>query len=331
MIRFACPSCQKVYKAPEENAGQSMGCKKCGVRVVIPKVMLQKPVLGIALPSDGPLPVPTPKQTRKTEPQPVPAAPTEDDGIPIRMEGAERSLSRTTSYGLMIFLSVVVPLALLFAVIIFMVQRGKQIAAIPTNTTTPTGMPPPPVVNPNERKQPEVQWPDDRKPAQPNKPAGRRPGDWDEREGGFDPLPPAPPPAENRDRGDFPGVADKGEKKPAPQEPAKPEMDAQLTAIVQKLKSKEPKARLAAITELAAKGEAAAPAAKHLCDAMLDKSESVAIAALAAVEKVRPDLYKPLVDLCVDNGASRFDALLVLGKMGGDASPAANVIASRMS
>lgn len=174
MIRFACPSCQKVYTAPEDSAGRSMDCKKCGSRVVIPQTMPQKPVHGIPLP---PTDTGRPRETQWPDPPPLPTAKVEDDGIPIRSESAVRSLSRKANYALLIFLSVVVPLALLFTVIIFMVQRGKQHATAHTGTSAPTAANLPPAVNANEGKKPEVIRPGDRDLARP---AGNPPNKLDQ-------------------------------------------------------------------------------------------------------------------------------------------------------
>src|SRR5688572_21635593 len=70
--------------------------------------------------------------------------------------------------------------------------------------------------------------------------------------------------------------------------------DPKLLALVKKLKDTKAKVRLEAIEDISKMGEEAAAAAKPLCDAMLDRSPQVAVAALKAIENVRPDLYKPL-------------------------------------
>ena len=44
MIRFACPTCQKVLKAPDEGAGRKVNCPKCSQRLIIPPPARQQTV-----------------------------------------------------------------------------------------------------------------------------------------------------------------------------------------------------------------------------------------------------------------------------------------------
>ena len=91
------------------------------------------------------------------------------------------------------------------------------------------------------------------------------------------------------------------------------------------------KDRLKAIAALGEKGEAAAEAAGPLCDAMLSASPKVATAALQAIEKVRPDLYKPLTALLVDGShENQLKGTKELGLMGEKASPAINVLLANL-
>ncbi len=57
MIRFACPACRKILKAPDEGAGRKINCPKCGQRLLIPPpVQVQnKTVLGESLPDTSDL------------------------------------------------------------------------------------------------------------------------------------------------------------------------------------------------------------------------------------------------------------------------------------
>ncbi len=52
MIRFQCPTCQKVLKAPDEGTGRKINCPKCGQRLQIPPPIQaqNKTVLGQSLP-----------------------------------------------------------------------------------------------------------------------------------------------------------------------------------------------------------------------------------------------------------------------------------------
>jgi hypothetical protein len=54
MIRFACPVCNKVYKAPGILAGKKTICKKCKSIVLVPAGPASVPLQGIPLPSDPP-------------------------------------------------------------------------------------------------------------------------------------------------------------------------------------------------------------------------------------------------------------------------------------
>jgi len=113
--------------------------------------------------------------------------------------------------------------------------------------------------------------------------------------------------------------------------PKKPEVDPELAAIAAKLKDKNPKVRLKAVEDLAALGDKAAPVAEAVCDATMDPSGSIGLAALAAIEKIRPDLYKPLVDLLIDKDSKKNTAAITtLRLMGEDALPAINLLSARM-
>lgn len=96
---------------------------------------------------------------------------------------------------------------------------------------------------------------------------------------------------------------------------------------MKQLKDKDPRNRVKAADALGGQGEAAADAAGPLCDALLDSSPKVATAAIHAIEKVRPDLYKPLTALMVDNDPrNRLAGAKELGLMGDKAAPAINVV-----
>src|SRR5262245_60729369 len=56
MIRFACPGCNKVLKAPENKVGAKSSCPYCGQRVQVPApVVRRRTVLGRLLPHRPPV------------------------------------------------------------------------------------------------------------------------------------------------------------------------------------------------------------------------------------------------------------------------------------
>jgi HEAT repeat protein len=73
------------------------------------------------------------------------------------------------------------------------------------------------------------------------------------------------------------------------------ETKADVKALLAQLRSKDAGVRIRAVQALGEKGDDAKPAVRALCSATLDTSAKVKQAALEALEKVRPDLYKPLV------------------------------------
>lgn len=100
---------------------------------------------------------------------------------------------------------------------------------------------------------------------------------------------------------------------------------------VKQLKDRDAKNRVQACETLGGMGEAAADAAGPLCDATLDASPKVATAAVHAIEKVRPDLYKPLTALVLDaSHDNRLRGTKELGLMGEKALPAINVLLTNL-
>ena len=108
-------------------------------------------------------------------------------------------------------------------------------------------------------------------------------------------------------------------------------IDPEIEKLIKDMKNKDVKVRLKAADALRAKGEEAAPASKALCDALIDLSPKVNIAALEALEKVRPDLYKPLSTMLLDGTRPKqLEAVKELGLMGEKALPVTNVLLTRL-
>lgn len=103
--------------------------------------------------------------------------------------------------------------------------------------------------------------------------------------------------------------------------PVKKEMPRDMQRLVDDLKGKDAKAKVAALSKLRDMGEHAGPAAEAICNCLIDPSDEVVLVAFEAIEKVRPDLCKPLSKLILEYGA-REKAAVVLGAMGTKAAPA---------
>ena len=114
--------------------------------------------------------------------------------------------------------------------------------------------------------------------------------------------------------------------------------DPVLAKITANLRSKDPTVRLKAIASLNALGPKAEPASKSLCDAILDPVPQVGLAALRALEVVRPDLYKPVSTLLLDKdryarsglNANQMRSVKEIGELGEKARPTVNIILAKL-
>jgi hypothetical protein len=107
----------------------------------------------------------------------------------------------------------------------------------------------------------------------------------------------------------------------------------EIAALVKDLRSKTEKTRLTAIEKLAAMGPKAKPDLKDVCDRLVDPSPKVATAALVAVEKIDPELYKPLSSYLLTPPGKGFaaysEALEKLTEMKEKVKPASLVLIAR--
>lgn len=94
--------------------------------------------------------------------------------------------------------------------------------------------------------------------------------------------------------------------------------------LVKGLQAKTPAARVNAARELGKHGKEAATAARAICIALGDPAKEVKQAAAEALEKVRPDLYGPVVALVVGQPESK--DIRALAKMKAEASPAIPIL-----
>ena len=115
-----------------------------------------------------------------------------------------------------------------------------------------------------------------------------------------------------------------GEDKKGEKKDDKKEAIAQLA---KDFKSSVPRGKTIIVEKLAKLGEGAA---RPLCDAMLDKDDKVATAALVALEEAHPTLYKPVSKLVLDaEMKNRGKSLEELSAMGADALPALGLLVAR--
>lgn len=105
--------------------------------------------------------------------------------------------------------------------------------------------------------------------------------------------------------------------------------DDRVATLVKYLRSTDASTRVKAAKALKEVGPtAAAQAGNALSQATLDNSPQVRQAALEAIEKVLPKLYKPVSTILIDSDATkRASAFEDLKKMGADAEPVAALLA----
>jgi hypothetical protein len=109
--------------------------------------------------------------------------------------------------------------------------------------------------------------------------------------------------------------------------PENADLPADLKPIVARLKGRSADDRAKAAEELGGMGEKAMPAARALCEATLDPSQKVARGALVALEKVHPELQKPVFVLLVDEKANNHvEALTTIVGLGEAGKPAVPVL-----
>lgn len=121
--------------------------------------------------------------------------------------------------------------------------------------------------------------------------------------------------------------AESPKQSPPSTDPKPPELNPDPNAEVEKLaaglKAKMPAERVKAAEALGRLGENAPGAAKYLCEACADEDKDVRQAALEALEKVAPKLYKPVLTLVVDGDPDKhWIASKEIEKLGDKGKPA---------
>lgn len=137
------------------------------------------------------------------------------------------------------------------------------------------------------------------------------------------------PPAEDAPPDRRPPEPKRGGRARAEEEPppAKKGPSREVQGLIDDLRVKDARTKVAALNELRSKGEEAEPAAEAIINCLLDPSEKVVLAAVETIEKVRPDLYKSLSNLVLDESPyERERAAVQLGALGGKAAPAKTLL-----
>ena len=104
-------------------------------------------------------------------------------------------------------------------------------------------------------------------------------------------------------------------------------VDREVLAVTKKFNESNILTKLSTLQILGKRGTDGGKYAGLICDAILDSNPQVRTAAVEALEKVRPDLYKPVTMLMVDATPANQDAgILQLTRMGEEAAPAINLV-----
>ena len=104
-------------------------------------------------------------------------------------------------------------------------------------------------------------------------------------------------------------------------------VDREVLAVTKKFNESTILTKLSTLQILGKRGTDGGKYAGLICDAILDSNPQVRTAAVEALEKVRPDLYKPVTMLMVDATPANQDAgILQLTRMGEEAAPAINLL-----
>lgn len=361
MIRFACPTCQKVLKVPDHGAGRKTSCPKCGQRMLIPPpenpATNNKTVLG-QLTSSIPSPVLGPAQSEYAESDSLVLlgltkdAEMEGKGLDQPDHKPTNSWTATTFATLALVLAVfAMPVAIIrhpllgaglsglgvffgaLSLFIAFNRRGAGCGLSLASTAVCGSILFAAVVLNGKDA-----FPDDRRsemdaPKQNYHDTGIR-----ARGGAKEPDRKADHEETNRaSRERINGESlkprtNRHEEEESPTERASrrpPLFRRELDRIIEQLKSEKTDERVAAAERLRRMGEKARLAARALCDAIVSPSESVRRAALEALEKVAPSLYKQVILLIVDgNVNNHIQASKALAAMGPESAAAIPVLLS---
>lgn len=344
-VSVFCPSCGANLKAPDAAAGRSLKCPKCAAPVPVPVAELPpaQSALAVPEPPSGPAlrpvergPVRVPAEPRRRDER--------GDRHRRRHDDAE-DVPRTAGHGTSAFATMFggsmgcLAAAGVVGAIVAVGCAGLMVWGVAAfrQEKPPAG----PAVAAVGQEQPREQA---AKPAAPPEPpAAKQPVTPDrlarvvpKTTAPVPPAVPVTPPAVVRPtepaKPKEPMVAKPPAAPPPPAPPAPPVLsDDEIAGLAKGLKAKDYKARLAAVEEIGSKGPPAAATATDLCAAMLDSNQRVASAALQALEKVSPDLYRPVSTHLLDQNANqRAKALRDIREMGARAKPFTPVLLARL-
>jgi hypothetical protein len=345
MIRFACPSCGMAASAPEECAGRSAKCRGCNNPIVVPQAVTtrvpqppakqapprDKTALGRVIshtPTSVKPPISSASPPAPNYPSIKPKKPTKS-AAPPRQEAVEprkRSLLAKLGMIAVSLLAVFVTGGLFgFGVYYYLDSQkktggspgGDSYAQASVRTEEPSHLlrePTPPRDTPEEAKPAPAATdpPPPREEAPPTPRNEERPPKKEE----------SPPPAREE-------PPTRTEPKPPREGPILPR---ELRPLVARLNSGTMEERVKSAADLAALGDKARPAVGALCDAAASPSQEVSRAALEALEKVNPELYKPIFVLLVDEQAvNHRAALTTLAALGEQGKPATPIVLHEIS
>jgi hypothetical protein len=299
VIRFSCPSCGTILSAPEAVAGMAAKCRGCGQAVTVPSVASggstpprDKTALGRVISHK-----PTAMQT--TEPAPASTGSsqgsTRQKRAPSRAPAAHSPESSRAPRGrwplgcvvggVLAFLSVGAVAVLLAYAVYTHLETAKEKDVEAARASRSKGDTSSTVIIediPDGGNNDKFPPPDEEK--QRRKPKDSAPGPKPK------PKDPAPGP----------------KPKPAPE-------DRDLAPIISRLRNGTAEERIEAAETLGSMGIKARPACRALCEAATDSSQKVSRAALVALEKIDPDLQKPIFVLLIDGQAANH--IQALGKL----------------
>jgi hypothetical protein len=306
--RFLCPHCGKQLKAPEHAAGRIISCPKCSQSLVIPPPIQTTEQTPPESEVGGQL-VPFDRRPIETQPEIIyqPPAP-----VVIHFE----TPSQPNKTGPLLLSLLIVAILVLGVVVLVVMNAPKKSGSLASKEKAPPIQPAPRREQQDDDQQParpQPAKPDPQQPASPNR-------EQDSKR--------MPPPEREQAEEDIEKELERQREKIAAEKKAKPDpVLAMFGRLNHALANHDQKESIAALNEFAKLGQAARPASRLICIAVLDKSREVSQAAIEALEKVNPPIAVHVITLRVDpTPEKRAEAVAAIAEMGDDGRPAVPVI-----